>query len=110
MPADDIPGQLRRRRGAAQRCEPLETGYRGPLDQLAPGSPSTTYRPVTVTVDGRVILVRGRVRDALRRAGLKPVWSAVTRAFVLDVDKMPDTLAALDHAAFHVTVRGRDAA
>jgi hypothetical protein len=31
-PASDIPGQLRRRRVAAWRLEPLESGRRDPLD------------------------------------------------------------------------------
>ena len=101
--------QLRRRREAAQRCMPLEAGYLDPLDRLAPSAPARTYKPVSVTVDGRVILVRGRVRDVLRRAGLKPLWSAVTRAFVLDVGKMPDALAALERAGFRIDVRGCDA-
>jgi hypothetical protein len=110
MTAGDVATELRRRREAANRCQPLETGYRDPLDRLAAIAPRTTYRPVTVTVDGRVILIRGRVRDTLRSVGLKPLWSAVTRAFVLDVGKLPDALAALQHAGLSVDVRERGAA
>ena len=110
MTAAEVAAEIRRRREAAQRCNPLANGYGDPLDRIALSAPSTTYRPATVTLDGRVILVRGRVRDELRNAGLKPLWSAVTRAWVLDVRKMPDALAALDHAGIRVVVKERDAA
>lgn len=106
----DIAKQLRRRREAANRCEPLTTGYRDPIDRITAGASERTYKPVTVTVDGKVIIVRGYVRDILRSAGLKPLWSSVTKGFVLDVGKMPDALAALEYAGLRVTVRVRDAA
>ena len=58
-----------------------------------------------VTVDDKVIVVRGYVRDVLRGAGLKPMYAGDSRGWVLDHGRLPDTLAALELAGFTVTVR-----
>lgn len=43
---------------------------------------------------GRVILVRGwQVADLLRRAGMKPIYSASARGWVLDETRLPDVVA-----------------
>lgn len=106
-PAQDAPTQLRRRRDASNRCEPLKTGYRDPLDAPAAVTAGRPYKPAAIVVDDRVILVRGYVRDTLRSAGLRPIWSGSGRGWLLDVHKMPDATALLEDAGFHVTVRER---
>lgn len=50
----------------------------------------------TIWVDGTVAFARGRkVADRLREAGLKPLYSARCRAFMIDARRLPDALAAL---------------
>ena len=102
----EVPAQIRQRRDAAHRCEPLDSGVRDPLD--GQDTQASRFKPASITVDGGVFLVRGYVRDTLRSAGLKPIWSGAGRGWVLDVHTMPDALASLEHAGFHVTTRERN--
>lgn len=102
-----IPEQLRRRREAALRCQPLHDGIRDPLDRLPRQQKRAKVAWVTVDPNRPTILVRGYVADELRRAGLKPLWSASRRGFLLDASRLPDATAALEHAGY--TVRERAA-
>lgn len=60
-------------------------------------------RRATVTVEARIIFVRGFVRDVLRAAGLKPI-AAGKRGFMLDRDRLGDSVAVLERAGYAVTV------
>ena len=52
----------------------------------------------------KIILVRGfKAGDLLRRHGMKPLWSTVSRGWVLDLRRLPDVRAVCDASA--VTVR-----
>ena len=101
-----IPQQLRRRRDAAHRSEPLPDGHRDPLDAKA--SRGRTFKGAWITTedDRAVFVVKGRgCADVLRRDGLKPMWSVSRRGFVLDLHRLPDAVASLEWAGYVVRVR-----
>lgn len=96
-----IPVQLRRRREAANRCAPLDSGYRDPLDALA----ASRYAGITYDCAAQVMVVKGYgVRDVLRSAGMKPMRRAAG-GFLLDLHRLADAMAALEHADYRVSVR-----
>lgn len=97
-----IPAQVRRRRDAAHRSAPLPTGYRDPFDAAA----AKPFKPASITHDSaaRVFRVKGYgVRDVLRAAGMKPIQTV--GGFLLDLYRLPDAVAALEHAGYRVSMR-----
>jgi hypothetical protein len=116
--SEDVSSQIRRRRAAAHRCEPLDAGYRDPLDAPTdldstgtnvplPARRRSSYKAAGIVVDGRIILVRAfGARDALESGGLKPIFSGRRRSWVLDATKLADTVAILENAGYRVSVRG----
>jgi hypothetical protein len=60
-------------------------------------------RRASITVEPRIIAVKGYVRDVLRDAGMKPIPVA-KRGFLLDRHRMADAVAALENAGYAVTV------
>lgn len=54
-------------------------------------------RRITVTKDGACLVVRGwRAADLAREAGLRPVYSGVSRGWLLDVRRLSDLVAFLE--------------
>ena len=101
----DVPQQLRQRREASQRCEPLNNGHRDPFDALAQ---SGRRRAAWITTEPErvLVLVKGRgCAEPLRRAGLNLRWSGVARGYLLDAWRLPDAVAALEWAGYRVHVR-----
>jgi hypothetical protein len=107
---DSIPTQLRRRRAASRRMEPLDdgTGRSDPLDPL-PAPKAKPPRFVTVIVDDqrRVFLLRGSrgFVDVLRAEGMKPTWSAAARGWWMHTRRLPDALAILEWASYAVRIK-----
>lgn len=60
-------------------------------------------RRASITVEPRIIYVRGYVRDVLRDAGMKPL-AAGKRGFMLDRTRLADSVAALERAGYGVTI------
>jgi hypothetical protein len=98
---------LRRRRDAANRCQPLDSGYRDPLDALTEQGRAFKGAWIT-TEDARgVFILKGRgSAQVLRHEGMRPMWSGSRRGFLLDLYRLPDAVAALEWAGYVVRVRG----
>jgi hypothetical protein len=100
-----IPAQLRRRRDAAHRCEPLESGHRDPLDL-------TTTRHASITTDTArsLALVKGYdVAHVLRSARLRCRYSAAGRGWLIALHDVPEADAQLTWAGYDVLCRERQA-
>ncbi|WP_148576049.1 hypothetical protein [Nocardioides caldifontis] len=60
---------------------------------------------MTVLERGSTIVVRGwRVGDLLTEAGLRPVFNGIAGGFVLDADRLPDVVAALEYRNLPVAI------
>lgn len=106
-PASPIPQQLRRRRDAALRCEPLESGHRDPLDAL---TASTRHASITTDTSRSLALVKGYdVAHVLRAGGLSPRYSAAGRGWLIALHDVPEADAQLTWAGYDVLCRERQA-
>jgi hypothetical protein len=107
MGAPDLAGQLRQRRAASNRMEPLPDGRRDPLD------PKTGRRLVlSITTDTQTDtgLLRGTGAQYLADwLQLTPRWSSSGRGLVVPLDAVPDLVAVAGWLRYVVTERERAA-
>lgn len=101
---DGVSAQLRHRREASYRCPPLGDGRRDPLDSWQPYVPLRRRLHASVTLDSArgLVLIRGFVLDTLRFHGLKPLYSAAGKGWVLDGHHTADVVAMLEVDGFNV--------
>lgn len=67
-------------------------------------------RRVTVLVDGdtETCYVKGwKAGDLIRDAGVRPIWSHVSRCFMLDQRRLPDLIAYLEYRNITALVHDR---
>lgn len=102
----DIPRQLRRRRAAADRCEPLEDGRRDPLDPRPRTNAKRRVVSIMMNTARNVALVKGwGTRQLIIDSGHTPIWSAVGRGWCIDAKHVPDVEAMAQLERRFVNVR-----
>jgi hypothetical protein len=90
----------------ARRAGPWQES--GP-QKIAATSYTSLRRNAAVLVEDTTITVKGYVADVLLAARFKPLFVSTVGGFMVDrrkrgLDRLPDLLAALDAAGYHVTV------
>lgn len=102
-PAQDTPSQLRRRRAASRRCEPLEDGRRDPVE-VDRRDRWTSTRTLHVEVGRRTAwLYGGRAKQlietAAQRAGspCPSMWDHRLRVWMVPIDRADDILVYAEH-------------
>lgn len=69
-----------------------------------------TRRRVVVEVDDstKTCFVRGwQAGDMIRDAGIRPIWSHMSRCFMIDLRRLPDMVAYLEYRNINPVVRDR---
>lgn len=78
---------------------PRERGARS----VVVGDSSHSLRRATVNADADTVVVRGRgVRDALRRAGMRPLYAGSVGGHMLDRKRLDDILVVLERMGYAV--------
>jgi hypothetical protein len=106
-PGEPVADQLRRRREASYRMQPLPDGRRDPLDPKPRRRP---LRVLSVTEDSTtgLALLRGvGSRQLAVDLGLIPQWSEFGRGWVVDAAGVRDLIAFGEHLHYVVSWRER---
>ena len=96
---DDIPAGIRRRRAAAQRCQPLADGRRDTLSTPVRDDRWTSARTLHIEVGPRhtAWLHGGRLKAMCERVGVPHVWSHDRRLWSIPAARVQDVATYAEH-------------
>ena len=106
---DNLGDQLRRRREASYRMQPMADGRRDPLDPK-PGRRRLRVLSITIDPSTGLALLRGAgSRELADELAITPQWSSSGRGWVVDAVHAPDLIALAEWRHFVVSWRERAA-
>jgi hypothetical protein len=104
----NIAAELRRRREASYRMQPLEDGRQDPLDPPPPRRHPLRVLSVTTDASTGLALLRGvGAKQLAVDLGATPEWSSSGHGWVVDAAHVPDLIALGEHLHYCVSWRER---